>query len=78
MVQETYRITHQKLGTALNEDGTGFTQQWNVGYMVTSGPAEGVRGEVHATTTNLNPEHIHQAIGTMVAKHTQVAALGNA
>lgn len=70
-----YKITHQKLGTALNEDGTGFSQQWNVGYMVTEGPATGVRGEVHSMDAMPNPEVIHAAISAMVENHHKIASM---
>jgi hypothetical protein len=72
---EDYRITRQKLEPVVNQDGTGFTQQWNVGYMVTKGPAEGVTGEIHVPTHQLEPEIVHAAIRTMVDKHQGVAGL---
>lgn len=70
-----WHITHQKLGTVLNDDGDGFTQQWNVGYMIHDGPASGVKGEVHVRNADLDPEKIGAAISTQVAKHHKVAEL---
>jgi hypothetical protein len=70
-----WKITHQKLGTALNEDGTGFTQQWNVGYMVTDGPAAGVRGEVHTTEAMPDPDRINDAIDLLVRNHHRIHSL---
>jgi hypothetical protein len=70
-----YRITRQKLEPVLNSEGTGFSQQWNVGYMVTDGPAEGTTGEIHVPTHQLEPEVVHATIQKMVDKHNAVAAL---
>jgi hypothetical protein len=70
-----WHVTSQKLETVPNPDGGGFSQQWNVGYLVHDGPAAGVRGEVHQAAGNLDPEVIHAAIETQVRKHQAVAAL---
>lgn len=72
---DDWHITHQKLDTVLNDDGNGFSQQWNVGYMVNSGPAQGTRGEVHVSNANLDPDKIQEAINVQVRKHQRVAAL---
>lgn len=72
---QNWHITSQKLGTVLNEDGTGFSQQWNVGYMVDTGPAAGTRGEVHVTNANLDPDTIGGAIEEMYRRHHAVASL---
>jgi len=74
-VAKGYQITRQKLEPVINSEGTGFSQQWNVGYMVTDGPAEGVTGEIHVPTHQLEPEIVHAAIQKMVDKHNAVAAL---
>jgi len=72
---ETWHVTSQRLETVVNPDGPGFSQQWNVGYLVHSGPAQGVRGEVHAPAGNLDAGTIHDAIATQVEKHHAVASL---
>jgi hypothetical protein len=74
---ETYTITRQKLEPVLNSEGTGYSQQWNVGYMVNSGPAKGVQGEVHVPTHQLTPEIVHPAIQKMVDRHTAIAELSS-
>jgi len=74
-MSENWHITHQKLESVLNEDGTGFSQQWNVGYMIDNGPAKGTRGEVHARTADLEPDKIGGAIEEMYRKHHKVASL---
>ena len=70
-----WHITHQKQESVLNDDGNGFTQQWNVGYMIHDGPANGTRGEVHARNADLDPEKIGAAISAQVARHQSVASL---
>jgi hypothetical protein len=70
-----WQITHQKMDTVLNEDGNGFSQQWNVGYLVNDGPAQGVRGEIHVPNSRLDPDLIQEAINMQVRKHQKVAAL---
>ena len=72
---DDWHITHQKLDTVLNDEGNGFTQQWNVGYMIHSGPAEGVKGEVHVRNSELDAGKVNDAITKQVAKHQAVASL---
>lgn len=68
-----WRITSQKLDTVLNDDSSGFSQQWNIGYLIHSGPAAGTRGEVHVPTSELDRDTVHQAIQIMVDKHQKIA-----
>jgi hypothetical protein len=70
-----WHITHQKMDTVLNEDGNGFSQQWNVGYMVNDGPAKGVRGEIHVPNARLDPDIVQAAIDVQVRRHQKIAAL---
>lgn len=72
---DNYRITSQKLEHTLNDEGNGFTQQWNVGYMVTHGPAEGTKGEIHVMPHELQPQIVHAAISKLVDAHNAVAGL---
>jgi hypothetical protein len=72
---EQWHITSQKLETVVNPDGPGFSQQWNVGYMVHDGPASGVRGEIHVPNHQLDPEVVSAAIQKQVDRHQKVAAL---
>jgi hypothetical protein len=72
---ENYRIVSQKLEPVINDEGNGFTQQWNVGYMVTHGPAEGTRGEIHVRPSELQPQVVHAAVSKLVDAHNAVAAL---
>jgi hypothetical protein len=72
---DNYKITSQKLEHTINDEGNGFSQQWNVGYMVTSGPAQGTRGEVHVAPSELQPAIIHAAISKLVDAHNAVAGL---
>jgi hypothetical protein len=68
-----YQITGQKLDHVVNAEGNGFSQQWNVGYLVTDGPAAGTKGEIHVPTNQLTADVVHGAIRVMVAKHQEVA-----
>jgi hypothetical protein len=70
-----WRITTQKLEQVVNPEGTGFSQQWNVGYLVHSGPAEGTTGTIHVPPSQLTPEIVHAAISKLVEQHQAVAAL---
>ncbi len=72
---EQWRVTSQKLETVPNPEGSGFSQQWNVSYLVHSGPATGTRGEVHVPAQALNADELMHAINVQVAKHQAVAAL---
>jgi hypothetical protein len=71
--EKDYEITGQKLDHVVNAEGNGFSQQWNVGYLVTGGPAAGTKGEIHVPTNQLNAETVHGALRAMVAKHQEVA-----
>jgi hypothetical protein len=68
-----YKVTSQKLDTAINPDGTGFSTHHVVRYKVTSGPAEGTTGEIHVKPENLTGAHVKAALDTIVAKHQEVA-----
>jgi hypothetical protein len=70
-----YTVTSQKLDTAINADGTGFSTHHVVKYRVTSGPAEGTTGEIHVKPENLNGPHVQAALDTMVAKHQEIASI---
>jgi hypothetical protein len=72
---ENWHITGQKLEQVVNPEGTGFSQQWNVGYMVHSGPAEGTTGVIHVPPSQLQPEIVHATISKLVEQHQAVAAL---
>jgi hypothetical protein len=72
-VPDTYDITRQKLEPVVNPEGNGFSQQWNIGYLVTSGPAKGVTGEIHVPPHQLAAEYVHPAIEEMVRRHSEVA-----
>lgn len=70
-----WKVTGQKLETVLNQDNSGFTQQWNIGYLVTEGPAKGTRGEVHASPGDMDGDYVERAIATMVDRHHKTASL---
>lgn len=70
-----WKITGQKLETVVNPDGPGFSQQWNISYLIHTGPAEGTRGEVHASTGDLDGDYVERAIAAMVDRHQKIAAL---
>lgn len=70
---KTWKITSQKLDTVLNDDNSGFSQQWNIGYLVTEGPAAGTRGEVHVPTADLDRDNVHAAIENLVGRHHRIA-----
>jgi hypothetical protein len=70
-----WQITSQKLETVVNPDGPGFSQQWNIGYLITEGPAKGIRGEVHATTGQLDGDYVERAVAVMAERHNRLAGL---
>jgi hypothetical protein len=71
----SWKITSQKLETMADFDNGGFSQQWNIGYLVHEGPAEGVKGEIHVPANQLSPEIVSQAIDKLVEKHHRIADL---
>jgi hypothetical protein len=77
MEKVAWAITHQKLEPVINPDAGGYSQQWNVGYLINSGPAAGVRGEIHVPPSQLSKEIVHPTIQAMVDRHTEVASTPN-
>jgi hypothetical protein len=74
MAARDWKVTSQKLDTVLNADSNGFSQQWNIGYLVHTGPAAGTKGEIHVPTAELDRDTVHQAIQMLVDKHQAIAA----
>ena len=72
---DTWHVTTQKLDTVINPEGNGFSQQWNIGYLVLSGPAQGVRGEIHVPLSQYDAGTVKETIGALVKKHHEIHSI---
>lgn len=65
----------QRQTTQLTQAGTGFTDVWEITYMIDSGPAKGTTGMVRVPVYQYNAEVVKAAIDQQVANIHNVAAL---
>lgn len=76
MAQE-YKVLGQRQVMNINPSGTGFTNDWEVTYTVTSGPARGVTSTVTIPASDHNAEYVDDAIREQMSNLHGVASLGS-
>lgn len=65
----------QRLTTQISPAGNGFSDVWEVSYMIDSGPAQGTEGLVRVPASQYNAETVKATINTQVAHQHAIAAL---
>lgn len=65
----------QRLTTQLTPAGTGFTDVWEVTYMIDDGPAQGSTGQVRVPASQYNAETVKATINAQVQHIHNVASL---
>lgn len=75
MAQE-FRVLGQRPVMNLNPMGTGFSNDWEVTYEITSGPAKGTRATVTVPQTDFNADYVDGAIREQMSHLHNVASLG--
>lgn len=65
----------QRLTTQLTPAGTGFTDVWEVTYIIDSGPGAGTGGQVRVPAAQYNAETVKAAINAQVTHLHNVASL---
>lgn len=65
----------QRLTTQINPTGTGFSDIWEVTYMIDTGPASGTQGTVRIPTSQYNAETVKATINDLVSTQHNVASL---
>jgi hypothetical protein len=65
----------QRLTTQISPNGTGFTDVWEVTYMIDSGPAMGTEGTVRIPQSQYSTEIVKAAINAQVATQHGIASL---
>ena len=65
----------QRLTTQINQTGTGFSDVWEVTYMIDSGPAAGTQGQVNIPASQYNAETVKATINALVSHQHNIASL---
>lgn len=65
----------QRLTVQISPAGNGFTDVWEVSYMIDEGPAAGTEGIVRVPASQFNAETVKAAINAIVAHQHSVASL---
>lgn len=65
----------QRLTTQISPNGAGFTDVWEVTYMIDDGPAAGTEGIVRVPQSQYNTETVKAAINAQVATQHGIASL---
>lgn len=73
---QDYRVIGQRQVMNINPSGTGFTNDWEVTYTVTAGPAKGATSTVTIPATDHNADYVDGAIREQMANLHGVASLG--
>lgn len=71
-----YKVIGQRQTMNINPAGTGFTNDWDVTYTVTDGPAKGMTATVSIPASDHNPDYVDGAIREQMANMHGVASLG--
>jgi hypothetical protein len=75
MTQE-YKVLGQRQTMNINPMGNGFTNDWEVTYQVTDGPAKGATSTVTIPAGDHNAEYVDGAVREQMQNLHGVAALG--
>lgn len=65
----------QRQSTQLNPSGTGFTDVWEITYVVDSGPAQGTQGTVRIPQDFYTADYVKAQIDAAVTEMDKVAGL---
>jgi hypothetical protein len=65
----------QRLTTQISQAGNGFTDVWEVTYVIDSGPAIGTEGTVRIPAAQYNAATVEATINALVSHQHNVAAL---
>lgn len=74
---ETYTVLGQKQVMNLNPAGTGFSNDWEITYKVTSGNARGTVAMVTVPDSDHNPKYVDAAIQEKISALHDIAGLGS-
>jgi hypothetical protein len=74
---QDYKILGQKPVTNINPAGTGFSNDWEVTYQVTSGAAKGTVATVTIPQADHNAEYVDSAIREKLSDLHGIAELGS-
>lgn len=74
---QDYRVTGQRQVMNINPSGTGFTNDWEVTYTVTSGPARGSQSTVTIPQSDHNADYVDAAIREQMGNLHGIASLGS-
>lgn len=70
-----WHVISQRQTTQLSSVGTGFTDVWEVGYMIDSGDAAGSQGMVRIPASQYTPEVVEATISRVVGTQHSIAGL---
>lgn len=76
MAQE-YKVIGQRQVMNINPAGTGFNNDWEVTYTVTSGPAKGSTSTVTIPASDHNADYVDGAIREQMDNLHGIASLGS-
>lgn len=74
---QDYKVLGQRQTMNINPMGTGFTNDWEITYQVTDGPAKGAVSTVTVPATDHNPTYVDGAIREQMNNLHGVAGLGS-
>lgn len=74
---QDYRVVGQRPVMNLNPSGTGFQNDWEITYTVTSGPAKGATATVSVPAADHNAEYVDGAIREQMSNLHGIASLGS-
>lgn len=73
----SYSVTSQEENTVIAPSGKGFQKVWDIGFLITSGPAKGMTGTVTVQDTDHNAAYVGQAIEDKISSMHDIASLGS-
>lgn len=65
----------QRLTTQISAAGNGFTDVWEIPYMIDSGPSAGLEGMVRIPAAQYNAQVVEATIGALVAHNHAIGSL---
>lgn len=75
MTVPKWHVTGQRLTSVLTNAGNGFTDVWEVTYVIDDGPATGHVGQVNVPAAQYTPEVVKAAIAAQAKTLHGVASL---
>lgn len=74
---QDYKVVGQRQVMNINPSGTGFTNDWEVTYSVTDGPAKGSTSTVTIPQSDHNAGYVDAAIREQMENLHGIASLGS-